>query len=290
MVRTAVDVAEAFHARAAYTFSDEISLILAANQDIHNKDPNNPLNPFIFGGKVPKIITLAAGLASTRFNWHIANEQFGSCEQEQKRHQRATEGSAHFDARAFNLPDYETCLDNIIWRGLDCLRNSKTGLARCYFSAKQLHDRSSAEMVAMLKQEHGVDWNTYPDHFKTGLLIKKKAVLKEMIHPITNAPITVTRKNFFCIGWENVRRLSRNDATTLLLTPLLQEDNQHPINQHQEHHTNATQYAVDEDNDDEEEEEESNKKQANGVVYTNRSRSLSQVLPLFTPIDYTPHR
>jgi len=62
MVHTGVDLLRFFvHARSAYTFSDEISLIFPANSQVHNMDPNSPLNPFFFRGRLQKLVSLAAG-------------------------------------------------------------------------------------------------------------------------------------------------------------------------------------------------------------------------------------
>jgi tRNA(His) 5'-end guanylyltransferase len=61
MLQTCKDLVVEFNCCAAYTESDEISLIFP-----ESPPPKSPENPFyfIFGGRVTKMVTLAAGLCS----------------------------------------------------------------------------------------------------------------------------------------------------------------------------------------------------------------------------------
>src|SRR3989338_10207254 len=108
MQRTAVDLLKFFGGVTAYTFSDEISLLLA------------PTNDIVFGGRVTKLSSVAAGLASARFNVHLGS--FALSEQQQSR-----VGEAFFDGRAFSLSDSRVdVLRYFHFRLLDCIRNSQT--------------------------------------------------------------------------------------------------------------------------------------------------------------------
>src|SRR4051794_15655221 len=86
MVHTTADLLKYFSATTAYTESDEISLVFPAMSKIDQStlDSNEPDKPFspLFGGKEAKIITLAAGYCSARFNYYLS--RFVSPEEEKR--------------------------------------------------------------------------------------------------------------------------------------------------------------------------------------------------------------
>lgn len=139
MVATASDLLMHFsEATLAYTQSDEITLTFPDGL----KD---------FRGRVQKIVSIAAGFASTRFNYHLSNLQSPTWKM----------GVAHFDARVFNVPTIAELVNCLIWRcRYDCRRNSKAGFARQYLSATRAHGLSSDEQVALVRKENGIDYHT----------------------------------------------------------------------------------------------------------------------------------
>jgi len=80
----------------AYTESDEISLIFPPSQGDTQSLP--------FSGRVQKIVSVAAGYASARFNRHMAAQSF-ELPGEAPLAERVSRAEAHFDARLFSLPD-----------------------------------------------------------------------------------------------------------------------------------------------------------------------------------------
>lgn len=183
MERTALDLMEYFKARAAYTFSDEITLALLPTLT----------NPPPFRGKIAKLISIASGYASARFNHHISSQEYHPHEEAGD---KAHRGIAHFDARAFSLPSDEECLENLLWRSADCMRNSVNNLGRAYYSARQLDRKSNGAVLRLLRHEHNVEWNDYPDHFKHGTLIKKRLAERQGINPQTKESVLVVRGEY----------------------------------------------------------------------------------------------
>jgi len=68
MVKTTEDLLNTFSPVLGYTQSDEITLVFP--------ECKTPEQTLIFGGKVQKMVSLMAGYASTRFNYHILRCNF----------------------------------------------------------------------------------------------------------------------------------------------------------------------------------------------------------------------
>lgn len=82
-------------------------------------------------------------------------------------------GEAEFDSRVFNIPEWE-CINNVIWRQQDCIRNSVEMVGHANFSAKQLHKVNCEGIKNMLKQEKGIDWHTdFTQYQKVGAFCYK---------------------------------------------------------------------------------------------------------------------
>lgn len=143
-------------AEIVYTQSDEISIFL--------RDYSKFESESWFDNNIQKIVSVAASMASAKFNDKI-QDLFGYC----------TEGDvvakrqlAYFDARAFNLPKEEV-INYMIWRQQDAMRNSVQGLAQEHLSHKAIQGLSNKQVQEeMLKLNPPVDWNTQPDYFKYG--------------------------------------------------------------------------------------------------------------------------
>ncbi len=133
MLRTAADLVHHLNPDAAYTQSDEITLVYC-----------NATRPAPLGGKVQKIASLAAGLCSARFGCVCVCLRVrarvcvcackcvlvcvDSCRRQHLRSLLVDDGSplmaqlrekaewAHFDARAFNVPDVTVAVENLLWR------------------------------------------------------------------------------------------------------------------------------------------------------------------------------
>lgn len=131
----------------AYTQSDEISLILT--------DTQAEKTQFWFGGKIQKIVSVAAGLASAKFSSRRADQEL-----------------AIFDARTFVLPSQVEVVNYLNWRQMDCSRNALFLAANEFYSHKKLHGKGRDEKISMLA-EAGHPWESYPPVFRLGIQCRK---------------------------------------------------------------------------------------------------------------------
>lgn len=183
MILCTVDLMEMFDAKIGYTFSDEISI---AVPPMVPSDPNllaSKRYMLPYKGKMSKMITLASGLTTSKFNQYMQHFQ------------PQVAGNAFFDGRVFTVSEEEV-LENLMWRQQDCVRNSKTLLARSYFSTKELCSRSSKQAIDMVVDKVGLDYYDLPKWYGMGTIVKKQCYPKTTINPITQEEIHVMRSNY----------------------------------------------------------------------------------------------
>lgn len=167
MVRTMQYAAKLWNASAAYTQSDEITLIL--KNDINISDEQ--LSGVPFSSRVQKIVSLSAAKVSTFFNKMLDKylpEKSPSLEQDD-----LTIDCPVFDSRAFNVPNLEWAALAMLWREVDCTKNAITQAAQCVYSHKELMNKGSKEKIEMMARK-GVNFAEYPDAFKRGVFVLKK--------------------------------------------------------------------------------------------------------------------
>lgn len=147
--------------RAAYTQSDEITLLVTAWHD-GSKDPLN--SDLAFGGVEAKLLSLSSSIATASFNdsWSRSGGK----------------GLAHFDSRLWTFPGNEEgrglVVSNFNWRRADAIRNSISMAAQSQFSHKQLHKKGTKEMLQMLK-EAGKDWEEEDTDFRFGMAFGRQS-------------------------------------------------------------------------------------------------------------------
>lgn len=159
MIETARYLVEETHACFAYTQSDEITLAYWSD-DLRNTP--------MFDGRVQKLCSVLAGMATAKFNQEVV--------------QRMPEKAKLlpvFDARVFNMPNLDEMVNCVLFRALDCAKNSITMAASAYYSHKQLHGKNSSDKHEMLYAK-GVNWANYPAFFKDGTFLRRETVLKEL--------------------------------------------------------------------------------------------------------------
>eukprot|EP01105_Mastigella_eilhardi_P008458 TRINITY_DN2050_c0_g1_i6.p1 TRINITY_DN2050_c0_g1~~TRINITY_DN2050_c0_g1_i6.p1 ORF type:complete len:233 (-),score=51.92 TRINITY_DN2050_c0_g1_i6:741-1439(-) len=198
MINTASDLLTQFHAVAAYTQSDEITLVFPPPMpaEAETKHPAE----LMFNGRVMKIATLAASFCSVRFNYYLTQASFG--ETETKLASKVRDCHAHFDGRVFNVDSDAECLNNILWRCRDVKRNSKAAWGRKFFSTKQLQNLTSDEIVAKVERECNRNWNDEPGFYKFGVIIKRALVTKPAHDPRTGANVTAARTVNYYASWD----------------------------------------------------------------------------------------
>jgi len=158
MINVTTDLVQATNAVMGYTQSDEITLCW------HSDDFKSQI---YFDGRIQKMVSTLAALASVRFNWRLKEmipEKAGA--------------DPIFDCRVWNVPDRTEAANSFLWREFDATKNSISMAAQTCYSHKQLQGKNGAEKQDML-HEKGVNWNDYPAFFKRGTFVQKRQVLKK---------------------------------------------------------------------------------------------------------------
>ena len=159
----------------AYTQSDEISLI------IKKKDPEGDV---FFGGRMCKMQSIIASLSTSKFSQvMIANQlkDIPTCASSNDVLEmciKNVESSPlyQFDCKVWNVDNANDAMAWILFRNIDCVRNSKQQTCQTYLPHKVLMLKNTDEQVELLKTEKGVDWNKFSDDKKFGRIIKKTLV------------------------------------------------------------------------------------------------------------------
>lgn len=156
MVEVTKELVDRTHACIGYTQSDEISLVYP------------PAEEHIFGGRQSKIESTLAAIASAKFN-QLLPELLP-----EKKDSLPT-----FDARAIQYPTLELAAESLMWREADATRNSLTMLCHAHFSQKQMHGAGFKAKHDML-HGIGINWSDCDVHFKRGVYVKRKKILKNI--------------------------------------------------------------------------------------------------------------
>jgi tRNA(His) 5'-end guanylyltransferase len=150
---------------AAFVQSDEISLLI--------KD--NTLTSMPFDGRLCKLQSIIPSMATSFFNKELI-----------KRNLKAgmniddiTDMPDYcFDCKAWSVPTANDAMAWILYRQIDCIRNSKQQFAQTYLPHKQLMNKDTDMQIAFCLETTGNDWNAISDNKKYGRLFYKIAVNK----------------------------------------------------------------------------------------------------------------
>ena len=145
-------------AKVAYSQSDEISILCC--------DWNSYEAQQWFGGKIQKIVSISAAMASMAF--------YGRYEQWE-----LIEYLPHrplFDSRVFNIPR-EDVVNYFIWRQKDASRNSVNMLGQFHFSHKELQGLKIQDVKDKLWLEKKISWEDLPTWQKRGFCVPAKNTL-----------------------------------------------------------------------------------------------------------------
>lgn len=143
-----------------YTQSDEITIVCKYTDRI--------VSQAWFNGRVRKIETIAASKATKWFNKifsekvHDYIENFEGTEEYKntlRLFYNKKIGMAEFDARAFNIPEWD-CINNVIWRQQDATRNSVEAVGHANFSTKELHKVNCEGIKEMLLKQKNINWES----------------------------------------------------------------------------------------------------------------------------------
>ena len=172
----------------AYTQSDEISLLIT--------DYDTPETDTLFGGRICKIQSILASLATSEFNRWFTIYNLNKC------YDNANVGEfiskmkmAQFDCKVWTVPNQNDAFAWFLYRQLDCVKNSKQQTAQTYIPHKELLGKSADKQIAMCNDRHIVDWNMFEDKYKFGRFVYK--VEKELTTTLPNGEtINYTRNKF----------------------------------------------------------------------------------------------
>lgn len=141
-----------------YTQSDEITLVLVDYETFKTDS--------WFDNNIQKIVSVSASMATYIFNKTMRGFSTWNG-YDNKYPERVAKMGAFFDSRVFNIPKEEVT-NNVYWRQTDCVRNSKQSLGQAHFSHKELHGKSTEDIVTMVKEKTGILWNDLPIKWQRG--------------------------------------------------------------------------------------------------------------------------
>jgi len=137
-----------------YTQSDEITLVLVDYEKLNTCS--------WFDNNIQKMCSVASSMATYAFRKSMFDATLpGSIYREK------LENGAFFDCRTFNIPKEEVT-NCLWWRMTDAERNSKQSLGQAHFSHKELHGKSTEDIVTMVKEKTGILWNNLPIDWQRG--------------------------------------------------------------------------------------------------------------------------
>lgn len=140
--------------KMGYVQSDEISLLLS---DIEGE--------MFFGGRLCKILSLTASMATAKFNGLMAKYYKDNCIDDYP--------MFNFDSKAWNVPTQNDIYAWFLFRQLDCEKNSMQQFAQTYCSHKELLGKTSIEQVDYCRDKTGMDWYVIGDEKKWGRFVFK---------------------------------------------------------------------------------------------------------------------
>lgn len=159
MVDTTRVLVSRTQARIGYTQSDEISLLWWLSGE-------NEAEELMFGGKIQKLVSVLAGIATAALTHAVATHEDESFRGYSAR-------LPHFDARVMNLPDRKTAVDMFRWREQDARRNAVGMVAHHTFGPQPMIGVKTRDRARML-EEAGIKMELYPAAFRRGTYVQRR--------------------------------------------------------------------------------------------------------------------
>ena len=149
----------------AFVQSDEISLII--------KD--NTLTSSPFDGRLCKLQSVIPSIATSFFNKEIIKRNLIAG---MKIDEITNMPDYCFDCKAWAVPSVNDAMAWVLYRQIDCIRNSKQQFAQTYVPHKTLLNKDTDEQVSLCLEQTGNDWNAIENNKKYGRLFYKVVVNK----------------------------------------------------------------------------------------------------------------
>lgn len=149
----------------AFVQSDEISLIL--------KD--NTLTSMPYEGRLCKLQSVIPSIATAYFNKEIIkrNLELGMSVDD-----IVNMPDYCFDCKAWTVPTSNDAMSWILYRQIDCIRNSKQQFAQTYVTHKELVGKDTDKQIELCLEKTDNDWNAIENSKKYGRLFYRVAVDK----------------------------------------------------------------------------------------------------------------
>ena len=165
----------------SYTQSDEVSVLL--------KDWNAFETQQWYGGKIQKIASVSAAMASTAF---YASYEYLEGPIEKYVHRPL------FDSRVFNVP-FDDVVNYFVWRQKDAMRNSVNMLGQHYFSPNQLHGKKVDDVKYMLKNVS--PWEELTIAHQRGICVEKTSFISPVSSSIDEEIPIFTEDRMYIRKW-----------------------------------------------------------------------------------------
>lgn len=158
----------------AYVQSDEITFVFY--------EEGVEKSGAFFGNRISKLSSIIPSTAAAKFNQLMIDHTFKEysrfndnfCYEMIKKLIGAT-GTYCFDCKVWTCDNYNDVFSYLLWRQIDCIRNSKQQAAQTYLPHKRLMNINTDEQIKLLMEEKGIDWNKdYDDGMKYGRFIYKE--------------------------------------------------------------------------------------------------------------------
>lgn len=197
----------------AYVQSDEISLI------IKKTEPNGDI---FFGGRLCKMQSIIASLATSFFNkkmiyrrfWNAYNSDTDLCPE---LIYDVIENAPlyQFDCKVWDVDNSNDAMAWLLFRNIDCIRNSKQQTAQTYLPHKELVGLHTDEQITLLNECHGIDWNKYNDGLKYGRFVYRESA---MFQKEINGKNVEFERNAFAVhnGFDLTIEENRNKLKNIL--------------------------------------------------------------------------
>ena len=149
----------------AFVQSDEISLIIR----------DSTLTCMPFDGRLCKLQSIIPSMATAFFNKEIIKRNLTAGMDIDE----ITDMPDYcFDCKVWTVPSANDAMAWVLYRQIDCIRNSKQQFAQTYIPHKELMGKDTDEHVAYCYEKTGHDWNEVGDNKKYGRLFHREDVLK----------------------------------------------------------------------------------------------------------------
>lgn len=183
--------------KLGYVQSDEISLLIT--------DYDTPETDTLFGGRLCKIQSILAAMATAEFNKRFIQYNLMDKVYEGQKEVLFDDvynlidkmKMAQFDCKAWVVPNQNDAYAWFLYRQLDCIKNSKQQTAQTYIPHKELLGKNADEQIAMCNDRCIVDWNMFENRYKYGRFIAKEETTQTKV--VKGETVTFTRNKFSII-------------------------------------------------------------------------------------------